>query len=141
MFDNIINIVGKENVIIKLHPRTNEDRFSKKGIKTLGSDGVPWEAITCVGDFSNKIFIAISSSSITTHKMLFGNNMRAYMLFKFLQPGLKQFDKKYDHFWQNIEEKDFKKGGIYLPKTEKEFYNMLKKEMSSEKNEKYNKNK
>lgn len=129
VFDKIIDIVGCENVIIKLHPRTIEDRFTKKGIKTLGSDGIPWEAITCVGDFSDKVLISISSSSITTYRMLFGNKMNAYMLFKFLKPPLKQFNSEYDKFWDKLG-KITDEGGIHIPKTEEEFYELLKKEVN-----------
>ena len=131
VFDKIIDIVGRENVIIKLHPRTSTDRFTKKGIKTLGSDGIPWEAITCVGDFSDKVFISISSSSITTYKMFYGNKMNAYMLFKFLKPNLKQFDSKYDEFWDKFG-KVTDEGGIHIPETEEEFYECLKKEVEKD---------
>ena len=137
VFNNIIKIVGKENVIIKLHPRTNKDRFTEKGIKTLGSDGIPFEAITSVGDFKDKVFITISSSAIINYKMLMGNKMRGYLLFKFLKPGLKQFDSKYDEFWEKIGTVT-KDGGIYIPKTEEDFYKQLNKEMSSDSNEKDN---
>ncbi len=135
IFDEIINIVGKDNVIIKLHPRTIEDRFTKKGIKTLGNDGIPWEALACVGDFSDKVFITISSGSIPTYKTLFGNKINAFMLFKFIKPKLKAFNPKYYKFWDKFSSVT-KDGGIHLPESEDEFYEELKKEVK--KNEKKN---
>ena len=128
IFDEIINIVGKENAIIKLHPRTNNDRFTKKGIKTLGNDGIPWEAIALCGDFSKNIFITIGSGSVTSYRMLFGNNMKAYMLFKFIKPNMMQFNEKYYEFWEKMKSKD-NNSGILLPETNEEFHNMLKKEL------------
>lgn len=135
VFDKIIDIVGKDNVIIKLHPRTYEDRFTRKGIKTLGNEGIPWEALACVGNFQNKVLIAISSSSLTTYKSLFGNKMNGYLLFKFLNPGQEQFSNKYDKFWEKMG-KVTQDGGIHIPKNEKDFFELLKKEVK--KNEKEN---
>ncbi len=128
IIDKIIDIVGKDNVIIKLHPRTSEDRFSKKGIKTLGSDGIPWEALTCVGDFSDKVFITISSSSITTYKTIFGNKIKAYMLFKFIKPNLIAFDSKYAEFWEKFGVIT-KEGGVCMPNNEEEFFGKLTEEV------------
>lgn len=127
LFNNIAKIVGKENVLIKLHPRTKSNRFKSKGIKTLDNDGVPWEAIACVGDFSDKVFISIASSSITTYKTFFNKKMKAYMLFKFLKPDILAFEDKYNDYWNKLGKID-KNGGIYMPKTEEEFFDMLRKE-------------
>lgn len=135
IFDRIIEKVGKENVIIKLHPLRKEDRFFKKGIKTLGNDGVPWEAICYAGEFADKVLIAIGSGSITSYRMLFGNHMNAFLLYKFVDSNLKQFDKKFSRFWDSLEAKDMN-GGIYMPETEKEFFEKLEKlTKGSEKNE------
>ena len=131
LFDKIIDIVGKDNVIIKLHPVRKEDRFSKKDVKTLGSDGVPWEAIAFAGNFSDKVLIAIGSGSVTSYRILFGNNMKAFLMFKFLNSNIKQFDNKYQEFWDNLEAKD-DKGGIYMPRTEEAFYQILEKEKESD---------
>ncbi len=128
VFDEIVKIVGRDNAIIKLHPRTSEDRFSKKKIKTLKSDGVPWEALALVGDFSDKVLIAISSSAIPTYKMLIEDKMNAYMLFKFIKTDFKQFAAKYDKFWDKMGILT-KNGGIHIPNTEEEFLNDLKKEV------------
>ena len=132
VFNEIINIVGKENVIIKLHPRRNENRFEKKGVKTLGNDGIPWEALAFSSDFSKKVLISIGSGSIISHRILFGDNMRAYLLFKFLGANLKQFDNKYMDFWNKLQSSDEKKG-IHMPNTLEEFYSMLEREKRNDK--------
>lgn len=130
IIDKIIEKVGKDNVIVKLHPRTNTDRFSKKGVKTLGSDGIPWEALALTHDFSDKVFISISSGSLTTHKLLLGNNMKGYLLFKLFDlEYIKQFNPKYYKFWDKIASKNTEKRGIFIPKTEDEFYNKLKEDL------------
>ena len=124
LYDQVIKKVGKENVIIKLHPRIENNRFSKKGIKTLGSDGIPWEAITFTNDFSDKVFIAINSNTIPNYKMFFGNNFIGIMLFKMIKTNSICMNEKYSQFWENFEAIKGKKG-VYFPKTVTEFNNLL----------------
>ena len=121
---DIVNKVGKDNVLIKLHPRTKEDRFSKLGIKTLGSDGIPWEAITLTGDFSNKILIAIGSGSIVNYRLTYGKNMRAILLFKLFKTNLKYLSSNYDKFWNKLKS-TYPESGIYMPETMEELDKIL----------------
>ena len=116
--------VGKDNVLIKLHPRTKGDRFSKLGIKTLGSDGIPWEAITLTGDFSNKILIAIGSGSIVNYRLTYGKNMRAILLFKLFKTNLKYLSSNYDKFWNKLKS-TYPESGIYMPETMEELDKIL----------------
>lgn len=127
IFDEIIERVGKDNVIIKLHPRRKINRFAKKGVKTLGNDGAPWEAIALAKDFSKNVLISIGSGSITSHRMLFGNNMNAYLLFKFCGSDLEEFNEKNMKFWNKLESKN-DNHGIHIPDTLEQFYAMLDKE-------------
>lgn len=129
---NIVNKVGKENVLIKLHPRTKEDRFSKLGIKTLGNDGIPWEAITLTSDFSNKVLIAISSGSIVNYRLTYGKNMRAIMMFKLFKTNLRQLSNDYDVFWNKLKS-NYPDGGIYIPESIEELDKILTEIGSDEK--------
>lgn len=125
LFLQIANVVGKDNVLIKLHPRTKEgNRFDKNGIKTIESNGVPWEAIAMCGDFKDKILISISSGAVTSYRMLMGDNIKAFMLFKFIKPDSSVFDNRYSHFWNSIESNEYGKG-ILMPKTKEEFETIL----------------
>lgn len=123
IYKSIIEKVGSENVIVKLHPRTKKDRFSKLGVKVLGSDGIPWEAIMLSAKFDDKVLITIGSGSITNCRMLFGGNVESYMLFKIVKPDLPQFQGNYDQLWNNISNSE----GLYIPNTIEEFNKMLLK--------------
>lgn len=125
VFDNIINAVGKENVIVKLHPRTNKDRFTEKGVKTIGQSGVPFEALALCGDFSDKVLIGISCGTIPTYRMLFGEDFDGYMLFKYVKPNVPWFKDKYIEFWNRLEVPVGKRG-IHFPNTEKELLDLLR---------------
>lgn len=124
IFMRIIEHLGVDNVLIKLHPRTNKDRFSKKGIKTIGQSGVPFEALALCGDFSEKKLIGISCGTIPTYRMLFGDDFDGYLLFKFIKPDVPWFKDKYSSFWNRLEAEPGKKG-IHFPKSEESFYRSL----------------
>ena len=124
IFDRIIQNVGIENVIVKLHPRTNTDRFTKKGIKTIGQSGVPFEALALCGDFSDKKLIGISCGTIPTYRMLFGDNFNGYMLFKYVKPDVPWFKNKYSGFWDRLEAAPGQKG-IHFPQSENDLYKEL----------------
>ena len=126
IFEKIIEKVGKDNVIVKLHPRQPRDRFSKLGIKTLGADGVPWEAVLCARDFSENVMISVGSSALISPILIFGEFADEFLLFRFIDTGIDYFSDKYDKFWNQIEKKNNQRG-LHLPKTEKEFWNILSK--------------
>ena len=94
IFDRIIERVGIDNVIVKLHPRTSRDRFTEKGIKTIGQSGVPFEALALCSDFSDKKLIGISCGTIPTYRMLFGEDFDGYMLFKYVKPDVPWFKER-----------------------------------------------
>jgi hypothetical protein len=60
---DIADIVGKENLLVKLHPRTKTDRYSDKGISVAANSAVPWEAIEQHSSISNKVLMTINSSA------------------------------------------------------------------------------
>ena len=124
VFNDIIQKVGIDNVLIKLHPRSKSDRFTDKGVKTIGQSGVPFEALALCGDFSEKKLIGISCGTIPTYRMLFGNNFDGYMLFKYIKPDVPWFKDRYSEFWKRIEAKPGEKG-IHFPNTKDELYSQL----------------
>lgn len=71
LIEKIAQIVGKENIMIKIHPRNPENRFEKLGYKTNKNTAVPWEVILLNNDFDDKILITIGSASIITPYLLF----------------------------------------------------------------------
>lgn len=128
IFNNIVNFVGKDNVIIKLHPRTKKNRFRDLGVKILGSDGIPWEAVMLLGDFKDKVLITIGSGSITNCRLIFGGNITSYMLFRILNIDLPQFNERYIKFWNDIGNPQYGKG-LTIPTDEKIFWESLREQI------------
>lgn len=74
--------VGKENMMVKIHPRNPVNRFQQLGYKTNHNLAVPWEVIMMnADDLSDKVLITIASSCILNPIIVFGKKVTAYSLF------------------------------------------------------------
>lgn len=80
LIEKLAEIVGKENLLIKIHPRNPKNRFKELGYKTNKNTSVPWEVIAMNIDLSDKKLISIASSSILNPKQVLGINTQAYSL-------------------------------------------------------------
>lgn len=77
LVEKIAAIIGKENMMIKIHPRNPENRFEKSGYKTNQNTAVPWEVILLNNDFSGKVLMTIGSASIITPYILFNKKIKS----------------------------------------------------------------
>ncbi|MBS7007257.1 polysialyltransferase family glycosyltransferase [Anaerostipes sp.] len=75
-------IVGKENLIVKLHPRNRTDRFTPYGFQVMKQSNVPWEMVLLTGDISKKILFTVSSNASITSKLIFQKKMNAVLLYR-----------------------------------------------------------
>lgn len=72
--------VGKEQMLIKLHPRNPVNRF--EGYETFEQSNMPWEILYLNNDFSNMILVAISSSCVIHPFLLFNDQKEMLVLQK-----------------------------------------------------------
>ncbi len=82
LVNQIAQQVGKENIMVKIHPRNPVNRFEKLGYKTNRDTGIPWELI-CMNmtDLDEKVLLTVSSNSILNPIMIFGIPVRAFSLY------------------------------------------------------------
>ena len=86
LVEQLVAQVGKENIMIKIHPRNPVNRFAELGYKTNTDTSIPWEVILMnLGDVSNKVFLTVASSAILNPIMIFGTRIKAYSLFPCLK--------------------------------------------------------
>lgn len=72
---------GKENILIKRHPRNRIDRFKAMGYTTSVENNIPWEVIAFnIPDLDNKILITMTSTALISTFLLL--NTHAQMIFK-----------------------------------------------------------
>jgi len=75
IINRIADIVGKENMIIKLHPRNQINRFEDMGYKTNKTEGIPWELVVLnMNPKKEKVFITFSSGAVLNFKFLVTDN-------------------------------------------------------------------
>lgn len=85
LMEQIADIVGKENIIVKTHPRSTEERFKKNGFKTNNNKIVPWEIIALnLTNIEDKIFIGICSGSMFNPKLIFDLNVNVISLYNLI---------------------------------------------------------
>ena len=117
--------VGKDNVVVKLHPRRKVDRFSDKGIKVSKSTGIPWEAFLLTNDFKDKVVLTISSSAAFSSRLYFDLNIPTIMLYKITGPNpgivnVKKYIKYADDFCRKFGDNEF-----FVPKSMSELMALL----------------
>ena len=77
----IANIVGKDNLLIKIHPRDVRDVYKKEGLKIDKSSSVPWEVIQLLYDFKDKVFLTATSSSVLMSNAITGKHIKSFYLY------------------------------------------------------------
>ena len=82
LVNQIAERVGKENIMVKIHPRNPVNRFAEQGYKTNVDTGIPWELI-CMNmlNMDKKVLLTVSSNSILNPVMILGIPVKAYSLY------------------------------------------------------------
>ena len=78
----IAKIVGKDNLLIKTHPRDRRTVYSDNGFKVDKNSSIPWEAIQLSGDFGDKVFLTASSGSVLSGSFMSSHPPKTYYLYK-----------------------------------------------------------
>lgn len=110
LVNKLADIVGKENIMVKIHPRNPKNRFKELGYKTNEDTSMPWEVILMNNDFSDKILITIGSQTIVTPCILFDMHIKSFSLYNCVNEKPKDlsgslFDvllKLYDKYSEDI---------------------------------------
>lgn len=114
----IAGLVGKENLLVKVHPRDDTGAFEKAGLNIDKNFDVPWEAIQLNYDFSNHVFLTATSTSVLTINLLLEKHPKAYFLYplcdvagnKAVKPSVEALEKIFH------ENNGLPLSGIYLLK-------------------------
>lgn len=79
--EKIADIVGKNNILIKKHPRDSRDVYEKNGFNVEQKSSIPWEVMQFKYDLSKLVMLSVNSSAILSSSMLFNNKSEAYFTF------------------------------------------------------------
>jgi len=84
-FDLLLKIsesVGRDNLIVKVHPRDTRSIYKENGIKVDSYSGAPWEAILLSGDFRKNVFLTTTSSSVLAGALMLPYPSETIFLYK-----------------------------------------------------------
>ena len=76
----IVDLVGKENLLIKTHPRDTRTIYEDKGFTVDKNSSVPWEAIQLSRDFSDKVFLTVNSGSVLAGSFMSDNPPKTFFM-------------------------------------------------------------
>ena len=80
LVEKIAELVGKDNILIKIHPRDLRSVYSDNGFKVDRNSNIPWEAIQLSGDFSDKVFLTATSGSVLAGSFMAERAVKTYFL-------------------------------------------------------------
>ena len=130
IFETIAKFVGKENIIVKRHPRNRVDRFSSLGYKVMEESSVPWEVIILENHDSikQKFVCSVFSQTIFSPFDVFNIDVKCIMLLNLLRHHVFWYEKKEwkDYVTKTISEVNAENIGIYLPENEDELIDVLR---------------
>ena len=96
----IANMVGKENLLAKTHPRDRRKIYEDNGLTVIQEAGVPWEVIQLNHDFRGHIFLSMASGSVLSATAMLGDNIATWYLWncvrdnnKWLRENIKRIEE------------------------------------------------
>lgn len=82
LVSEIGEVVGKNNLLIKIHPRDTRTIYIDNGFKVDNNSSVPWEVIQLSQDFSSKIYLTATSGSVLAGSLLTDKPPRTFYMHK-----------------------------------------------------------
>lgn len=111
LFMWIADHIGKDNIIVKRHPRNPIDRFTPMGFKVMPNQTLPWEVMIKDVDFSDKVLVSVASFTCFSSMEMYGRKCRSVLLEDIMQgrvgflqdPGYRRFFKKAEGIFNSEE--------------------------------------
>ena len=91
--EKLANILGKENILVKKHPRDFTTEYEDNGYCVDSNSTVPWEALQLCIDISDKVLISSLSGSVMSTNAMIENGVETWLLYKLYDdtiPAVKQ---------------------------------------------------
>ena len=132
LFTETAKVLGKENFLVKLHPRNNIDRFSSE-IVTTNKSIAPWEVYLMNQNISGKTLITSASGSIFTSLLYFGMDVKIILVYKIVKQRIPLIDENFERLLNSLvslqENRKHNLSKVYLscPKSIDEYFQELEK--------------
>ena len=77
----IASAVGKENLLIKMHPRDTRTVYEEEGFHIDTNSSVPFEALLFAYDFSDKVLLTATSGAVLSASLMLENPPKTYYMY------------------------------------------------------------
>ena len=77
----IAEVVGKDNLLIKMHPRDSRGFYEKSGFKIDQNSAIPWEVLQLCIDCSKKVLLSTNSTSIVSTNLMTEKGAEAFFTY------------------------------------------------------------
>lgn len=118
----LASIVGKENFIVKIHPRSKSDKYSAVGIKTNKDLSIPWEVILLNKNFDGHVFITATSQAVFGFLQFTNQNAQGVLTYKCLNAKI---DKALDVYLKKMQSK-YGNNKLIIPHSVENLISLLK---------------
>lgn len=88
LFDSIRRQFPQEKCLVKLHPRSRENRFADT-FPVMPQTAVPWEVYALNENLENKILISLSCATMISSKLLFDEEPCSLLLYPVLEQQIR----------------------------------------------------
>lgn len=130
LFNKALNYFEQNDILVKIHPRSNPKRFSNK-YNVFIDRSIPFEVFLLNYDMNDKVLITISSSSVLAPKFLMDNEPFIVVLYELVE--FSDFIKDYLNYSMPFYKKSIEtikkmysdSGKICTPKSEEEYCDLL----------------
>ena len=111
------DVIGRENFLVKPHPRNTENLPYQMGLSRRCPDSVPWELFLLNEGTANKTIITVCSNAALTGRIVFGMDIPTVMLYQLYQG--KVLWKEDETLWRylRIFRNQFAGPHYYVPQT------------------------
>ena len=122
ILNDLIKVLGKDRILVKMHPRTRINRYEKIGVSVYQNTSVPWELLALNGDLDRTLLVCIGSGAAIHPKLYWNIDQSSIALLDCKEYHYNYLDNKYYRLYSKI---CAEKGLAYLPKNKREFFDLL----------------
>lgn len=121
IIQSLDNIVGKENITVKTHPRDKSGIFG--AYHNASNSSVPFEVVQLIHNFDKNVFIATLSGAVLTISSIINNPPPVIFTYKMYSPQNLEYFNKWGPLYEEISKKlmiEHEGLRVYFPHTEEE---------------------
>lgn len=84
LFTEVVDMVGKDNIMLKTHPRNGRNSYHERDIEVY-DEPVAWEALIATENVDDKVLVTCTCGTAVNTKLLYGSKCKVIYLYKLLE--------------------------------------------------------